>query len=112
MRLLAAAIAAACVVPASADQAAAAAALISRIVGPRAAAFNLSLTSSSSPTKADAPDSFSIAAGQCCSITGTNGVALASGFNWYLRYVAKREVSYPLSGEPMLNVSSLPAMAI
>eukprot|EP00729_Bicosta_minor_P009505 gene9505-27147_t len=93
--------------PAPPDQVAAAAALIARIVGPvRSVDFKLKLTDANT----SAVDSFSVEAGRCCTITGTNGVALASGFNWYLRYVAKREVSYPLSGEPMLNISTLPAV--
>ena len=101
--------AAAAALPAG-GQVAAASALIGRIVGPaRAAAFKLSLApAAAAAAAAGGADTFSVAAGPCCSITGTNGVALASGFNWYLKYVAKREVAYPLSGEPMLNVSTLP----
>ena len=88
--------------PSTSQQVAAASALIGRVVGPaRAAAFKLSLE----PVPPSGADSFSVAAGPCCNITGTNGVALASGFNWYLKYVARREVAYPLSGEPMLNIS-------
>ena len=74
------------------DQVAAATALIARITGrARGAAFNLSL---SPAVGADQRDTFTVAEGPCCSITGTSGVALASGFNWYLRYIAKRYVLY------------------
>lgn len=75
--------------PAPPDQVAAAAALIARIVGPvRSVDFKLKLTDANT----SAVDSFSVEAGRCCTITGTNGVALASGFNWYLRYVGKQQL--------------------
>ena len=86
------------------DQATAASQLIERIVGAsRAHAFKLTLA----PTN-DGIASFTIAPGPCCTISGSSGVALASGFNWYLKYIAKREIAYPLAGEAMLNVSTLP----
>ena len=60
-------------------QAASAAALVGRIVGTdRASAFNLSIDAAA----AGGPDSFTLHSGPCCTISGTNGVALASGFNW------------------------------
>ena len=86
------------------DQATAAFQLIERLVGStKAQAFKLSLA----PTN-DGISSFTIAPGPCCTISGSSGVALASGFNWYLKYIAKREISYPLDGESMLNISALP----
>ena len=86
------------------DQATAAFQLIERLVGPtRVQAFNLTIA----PTD-DGTESFTLAPGPCCTISGSSGVALASGFNWYLKYIAKREVSYPLDGEDMLNISALP----
>ena len=85
-------------------QATAAFQLIERLVGTtKAQTFNLTLT----PTD-DGTEFFTIEPGSCCAISGTSGVALASGFNWYLKYIAKREVSYPLDGEAMLNMSALP----
>ena len=86
------------------NQANAAFQLIERLVGPiRAQAFNLTITQAD-----DGAESFTLVPGPCCAISGSSGVALASGFNWYLKYIAKREVSYPLDGEDMLNISALP----
>ena len=69
----------------------AAADLIARLVGPlRSAAFELSLV-------AGHADSFAITAGSApghAAISGTSGVALASGLNWYLKYDCRIEVSY------------------
>ena len=74
-----------------ASQVDAAAALIGRLVGPdRAAAFDLQIV------EAGVHDSFALPAGLTSdgkiAIAGTSGVALASGFNWYLKYTVGREV--------------------
>ena len=61
------------------NQATAAYQLIERLVGStRAQAFNLTIT----PADGGA-ESFTLAPGPCCTISGSSGVALASGFNWY-----------------------------
>jgi hypothetical protein len=104
----------ACTAPVAAvthPQADAAAALIGRIVGPdRAAAFNLTV----SLPGTDGRDWFAVAPGLTSdgqvAMSGTSGVALASGFNWYLMNTVGRQISYPLAGEPFLDPASLPAV--
>eukprot|EP00051_Salpingoeca_urceolata_P003197 m.55917 g.55917 ORF g.55917 m.55917 type:complete len:877 (-) comp12565_c0_seq1:58-2688(-) len=79
--------------------------LVQRVLGSSALACQIALGALSTPTVgagSDPSDTFRIAcpssqdaeAGIKVSITGTSGVALASGFAWYLKYTVHTDVLY------------------
>ena len=81
----------------TADQVAAAEALVGRVLGGVEAASAFKLSCSAQDVQAQATPSFELhasPAGGPIAISGTTGVALASGFHWYLKHYANTSIMY------------------